>query len=174
MKNQANYPVVEAKATDKNHFCMVMGQKVYLTEEMQKDWDQYINHVHNAAIYRKTCSQPDYHKCYGECCGCKYAVEGLFVSLDRNKVDRDSLYVLRDGDSASPLDDMLIAQERMNTIYKIAKKAIKRGDEILRLYFEEHMTFEEMADYLGEHDTTLRRRYHKLMELLREQKEIWD
>lgn len=157
----------------KPRYVLVEGQKIYLTPEEQREWDKMINKVRYRARKDKSCGQPDYHRCFGDCGTCPYHVEGKVLSTDDTKSCGTGFATGPNSPaqkSRSP-ESIVIEQESCNRIYAKAAELYKHGDRILYMKTVEERSTYEIAQELGMPQTTVNKYVNRLLAYIREHRD---
>lgn len=153
-------------------YVKVDGQKVYLNPEQQKAWDKFINDVRNSARKDKSCAQPNYHLCFGDCEACPYHVQGKVLSTDSEAYGGG--YATGPNSpvkkSRSP-ESIVMKSETCRIIYREAARLVKNGDRILYLKTVEERSTYEIAAELNMPQTTVNKYLNKLLKHIREHRE---
>ena len=153
-------------------YVIVEGQRVYLTPEQQKVWDQGITKARHDAFRDHACIQPDYHKCSGDCGHCPWQVAGIRVELDAISGDGNGSISMAYNREADP-EESYCQKETLSQIYAYARKQDPMGEKLLRMRFVEDMTIREIADTLELSKSDVDRRLAKILTAVRKQKKIF-
>ena len=156
----------------KSRYVPINGQKVHLTPEEQRAYDQMINHERYRARKNKSCSQPDYHKCRGDCAVCPYHVYGTTVSVDDETYDDGNARRNKTPLLTSPApDESISAKDSCRRIYRKADELYKNGARILYMKTVEGRSTYEISEELGMPQTTVNKYVNRLLAYLREHRE---
>lgn len=158
-------------ATQENQrYVLIEGQRVYLTPEQWRVWDQEINKARNEARKHHECSQTNYHYCFGDCGHCPWQVSGARVELDSCTADGNgtisSVYNRVDNPEEAYYQKEIISQ-----IFDFVANLDPQGKQLLRLRFYEWMTIREIAEELHLSKSDVDRRIKKLLAALRTHRE---
>lgn len=156
--------------TKQQRYVIVEGQRVYLTAEQQKVWDQSIRKIHYEALRDHTCTQPDYHKCFGDCSQCAWQARGNRVELDAQDEEGNGTISASFNREVDP-ETAFCLKETIAHIFALASEIDPMGEEILRLRFEENQTIREIADILKLSKSDVARRLSTLLSALRKNRE---
>ena len=156
-------------------YIKVGNQKVEVSKEVRKCWNQMKDRVYNEARKIQACSCPSFRKCRGECTSCPWQIEGAFISYDDESVGscisstRDA-YLLNP--AGNPRDPFEIAAEHelFENACKRAREICDRGDVILQMSVEKY-TVREIADVTGIPFKTVHRKLQAIRKDLLENRE---
>lgn len=148
----------------KQRHIVINGQLVHLNLSQQQAWDKLINDVRNEARITNSCTQPDYHRCTGDCATCPWKCEGLVVSLDSeyfSEYNESALSVTETPES------LLMVQETVNALLRYARKAYPDGDKILNLYINNRYPIRKIAAITGIPTMTVNGRLKAMLTFIR-------
>ena len=131
-----------------------------------------INRVRYRARRDKSCGQPDYHRCCGDCGICPYRVQGNSLSTDHEAYgDGFASGRLSPAQKIRTPEEIVMANESCRLIYAKAAAMYKHGDRILYLKLVEDRSTYEIADELGMPQTTVNKYVNRLLAYIREHRE---
>lgn len=151
----------------KQNYIMVDGQRVYLSQSQQKAWDKLINDTRNDARRTKSCMQPDYRLCIGDCGLCAWRGEGILVSVDDENFEDSLCHAERASLSIESPENQLLEKDTMARLLTYAREAYPGGDRILELALSFGYSSQEISDITGIPYQTANRRLKMMLEYIR-------
>lgn len=150
-------------------YVLVNGQEVYLSTEQKRVWDQMINKVRSDARRDKSCNQPNYHLCFGDCGKCPFQVQGLSISIDSDDyMDGFAAGEYSPAYQAPSPEAITEDRDSCDRIYAKAAELYRNGDRILYLKTVEGRSTYEIAAELDMPQTTVNKYFNNLLSYLRE------
>ncbi len=150
-------------------YAMIDGKKVPLTQEQQKAWYEMVNKTRRYARNYRTCGQPDFRKCCGDCALCPYDREGAFIYADDRDRYADGFAYGRYA-PASPQEtpeEKAENNDKWVWLYREAEKTVICGKNILQLYLEDGLSARQIANHTGIAKSTVVDRLNKLLAFIR-------
>lgn len=158
--------------TRKPRHVLVDGQKVYLTQEEQKEWDKLINQARYRARRDKACRQANYHRCFGDCGTCPHYGQGAVLSTDHEAYgDGFATGKYSPASQALSPEEEFITKETCRLIYEKAASMYKNGDRILHMKLVEERSTYDIAAELGMPQTTVNKYVNRLLAYIREHRD---
>ncbi len=151
-------------------FITIQGKRIVVSAEVRRAWDQPKDHMLYLAKKEGTCACPSPALCPGDCGYCKFKKEGMTVSGNspRHQIEVDECTAAASCQSETleiTPEKVIEHQDKLAHIYAFAKTICDRGDEIFRLYYESHTTY-EIAEKTGIPQKTVHRRIQKIRLML--------
>lgn len=155
----------------------INGQKVYLTESQQQAWDEENGRVRRLARDEGKCGTNNFSLCAyylsrGQCDECPYQRQGNVLSSDAAKTEEGydfSEYQLVDYRPST--EDVVLDKLMREELYRTVGERERKGDQILRLYFEEGMSGLKIAAHLGMPESTVKDELRRLLRFIRENRD---
>jgi len=164
-----NTSVTNPNESGKPRYVAIGDEHVYLNPAQQKVWDKFINDTRNEARRKGTCSQPDFHLCFGDCERCPYKVAGKMISMDDGRYgDGFSIGPYAPADKPAELEDVVAARITLEIVMNKAALLERNGDHILRLRLEEGLSTHKIADRLDMRQSTVNDELNRLLRFFRE------
>ena len=151
-----------------SHFLVIDGQRVPLTDELQKLYNREIYTARNRARREHSCACTNYKECNGDCSLCRYHKQGIVLSTDDERYgDGYSAGTNKAVEQVLSAEDEFMAKESLAAVMRTAANLVKNGDTIL-LMKAEGQSERQIAAELGLPRTTIQRQLNKLIKYLNE------
>ena len=136
--------------TVSSRYLVIDGQRVPLTDELQKLYNKEINDARNRARREHSCANPDYHSCHGDCARCKHHVQGNVLSMDDERYAAGfATGVNAPVNAVRTPEDIYCAKEAVRDLYAAAARVVKNGDRILHMTYVDKLSTYEIARELS-------------------------
>lgn len=170
MKNNENTvnTAANTRETVSAHYLVIDGQRVPLTDELQKLYNKEINDARNRARREHSCACSNPADCHGDCNRCPHHVQGIVLSTDDERYgDGYSAGVNRAVHQTRTPEEIYMMRESLSEVMSAAAGLAKNGDAIL-LRRAEGLSEYQIAKELGMPRTTVEKYLNKIMKYLKE------
>ena len=156
-----------------NCYAVVDGKRIPLTPEQRRAWNEMVNRNRRYARNFGTCGQADYRRCCGDCGTCPYKTEGAFIYADDRERYADGFASgkLAPANPGKSVEQFVEDSDTWSWLYREADRTVRRGRDILCLYFEEGLSAHQIADRTGIAKSTVVDRLNKLLAFIREHRD---
>lgn len=144
-------------------YVMVEHQRVSVSYSVQRFLENQALQVRRQEHKSGRCYQWNFHRCDGDCFSCPSHEDGILVSLDA--IDEDTCSWFQ---SNEDVEETIIRHEMWATIYAIADNEVQYGALILKLYFDDGLTYRDISNVIGIDHKSVIRRMVKLLTCLKE------
>lgn len=142
------------------------GFQVLMTPEQYHSWNRFIYKIRNDARKTRSCAQPNYRLCIGDCEQCIWYKRNMLLSIDYENGWHPCMETQET--ERNVMENQIIDKLTCESIYQFVRELYPEGDRILYAYAEEHMKVTEIARMLSLPRETVRYRLKHILSILHE------
>ena len=154
--------------TESSRYIVINGQRVPLTDDLQRLYNKEINDARNRARREHSCANPDYRNCHGDCALCRYHVQGNILSTDDERYAAG--FAVGENAPVNTVrtpEEIYCAKESVRDLYDAAARVVKNGDRILHMTYVDKLSTYEIARELSLSQRTAYNHQKKIIDYIK-------